>query len=77
MGIEPRSPGTFHFGIAERVPIASRSGASSWGGDAAHQMPPMGAFGANTGVHDAANLGWKLAMVLRGEAGAALLEGAA
>ena len=29
-------------------------------------MPPNGGFGGNTGVHDAHNLAWKLAMVLRG-----------
>ncbi len=43
-------------------------------GDAAHLMPPNGGFGGNTGIHDAHNLAWKLAMVLRGEAGAELLE---
>ncbi len=34
-------------------------------GDAAHLMPPTGAFGSNTGVQDAHNLAWKLAAVLR------------
>jgi putative polyketide hydroxylase len=43
-------------------------------GDSAHQMPPMGGFGANAGIQDAANLAWKLAFVLRGHAGPALLE---
>lgn len=43
-------------------------------GDAAHVVPPTGGFGGNTGVQDAANLGWKLAMVLKGEAGEALLD---
>jgi 2-polyprenyl-6-methoxyphenol hydroxylase-like FAD-dependent oxidoreductase len=43
-------------------------------GDAAHQMPPAGAFGANTGIHDAHNLAWKLAMVLKGQAAPALLD---
>jgi len=43
-------------------------------GDAAHVMPPTGAFGGNSGIHDAHNLAWKLAMVLRGEAGARLLD---
>ena len=37
-------------------------------------MPPTGGFGGNTGVHDAHNLAWKLALVLRGVAGPALLE---
>ena len=42
-------------------------------GDAAHVMPPTGGFGGNTGVHDAHNLAWKLAYVLRGVAGPDLL----
>jgi 2-polyprenyl-6-methoxyphenol hydroxylase-like FAD-dependent oxidoreductase len=43
-------------------------------GDAAHVMPPTGGFGGNTGIGDAHNLVWKLAMVLRGEAEPALLD---
>jgi 2-polyprenyl-6-methoxyphenol hydroxylase-like FAD-dependent oxidoreductase len=43
-------------------------------GDAAHEMPPTGGFGLNTGVQDAQNLCWKLAAVLKGEAGDALLD---
>nr|CAM34363.1 putative FAD-binding monooxygenase, PheA/TfdB family [Streptomyces tendae] len=43
-------------------------------GDAAHVHPPAGGFGANTGIHDAHNLAWKLAAVLRGWAGPALLD---
>jgi 2-polyprenyl-6-methoxyphenol hydroxylase-like FAD-dependent oxidoreductase len=42
-------------------------------GDAAHAMPPTGGFGGNTGVQDAHNLAWKLALVLKGKAGAELL----
>jgi 2-polyprenyl-6-methoxyphenol hydroxylase-like FAD-dependent oxidoreductase len=42
-------------------------------GDAAHAMPPNGGFGGNTGVQDAHNLAWKLAMVLTGSAGPDLL----
>jgi 2-polyprenyl-6-methoxyphenol hydroxylase-like FAD-dependent oxidoreductase len=38
-------------------------------GDAAHAMPPNGGFGGNTGIQDAHNLAWKLAMVIRGDAG--------
>jgi hypothetical protein len=37
-------------------------------------MPPTGGFGGNTGVHDAHNLAWKLALVLKGVAGDALLD---
>jgi len=42
-------------------------------GDAAHQVSPFGARGANSGVQDAENLAWKLALVLKGEAGPGLL----
>ena len=42
-------------------------------GDAAHTMPPAGAFGLNTGVADAHNLAWKLAAVTSGTAGPGLL----
>ena len=43
-------------------------------GDSAHAMPPNGGFGGNTGIQDAHNLAWKLATVLRGEAGPDLLD---
>ncbi|MFK4036094.1 FAD-dependent monooxygenase [Nonomuraea wenchangensis] len=42
-------------------------------GDAAHQNPPYGGHGFNTGIGDAVNIGWKLAAVLNGWAPAALL----
>ncbi|MBX9846726.1 MAG: FAD-dependent monooxygenase [Xanthobacteraceae bacterium] len=43
-------------------------------GDAVHQLSPTGGMGMNTGVADAADLGWKLAAVLQGWGGAGLLE---
>ena len=43
-------------------------------GDAAHVMPPYGGFGGNTGIQDAHNLAWKLAMVLNGTASERLLD---
>ena len=43
-------------------------------GDAAHVVSPFGARGGNNGIQDAANLGWKLALVLAGEAGDELLD---
>ncbi len=42
-------------------------------GDAAHIHSPVGAQGMNTGLQDAYNLGWKLALVVKGLAGDALL----
>jgi len=37
-------------------------------GDSAHRFPPSGGFGMNTGLQDAHNIAWKLALVLRGHA---------
>ena len=51
-----------------------REGQVFLAGDAAHNMPPTGGFGGNTGVADAHNLAWKLASVLDGSAGPGLLE---
>jgi 3-(3-hydroxy-phenyl)propionate hydroxylase len=43
-------------------------------GDCAHQVSPFGARGANSGVQDVDNLGWKLKLVLNGAAPLALLD---
>jgi len=43
-------------------------------GDAVHTMPPTGGLGGQTAMQDAADLAWKLAMVLQGHAGPGLLE---
>jgi 3-(3-hydroxy-phenyl)propionate hydroxylase len=43
-------------------------------GDSAHQVSPFGARGANSGVQDAQNLGWKLALVVKGAAPPALMD---
>src|SRR5262249_28218465 len=43
-------------------------------GDAAHQVSPFGARGANSGIQEAENLAWKLAAVLKGEGGGALID---
>jgi 2-polyprenyl-6-methoxyphenol hydroxylase-like FAD-dependent oxidoreductase len=43
-------------------------------GDAAHVHSPAGGQGMNTGLQDAYNLAWKLALVVKGRAGAALLD---
>ena len=51
-----------------------RHGRVLFAGDAAHGVSPFGARGANSGVQDADNLGWKLAADHRGEAPEALLD---
>jgi len=51
-----------------------RDGRVFLAGDAAHVVPPNGGYGGNTGIGDAWNLAWKLAAVLKGEAGPALLD---
>jgi len=51
-----------------------RHGRVLFAGDAAHGVSPFGARGANSGVQDADNLGWKLAAVVRGHAPEALLD---
>ncbi len=53
---------------------AFRHGRVLFAGDSAHGVSPFGARGANSGVQDADNLGWKLEAVLRGRAGDALLD---
>ena len=50
-----------------------RHGRVLFAGDAAHGVSPFGARGANSGVQDADNLAWKLALVLQGRAPDALL----
>ena len=56
------------------VAPATRVGRVFLLGDAAHRHPPTGGLGLNSAVHDAHNLCWKLAQVLRGTAGDALLD---
>lgn len=60
--------------ISARVARTMRVGRVFVAGDAAHVMPPIGAFGASTGVQDAFDLAWKLALVHHGLAGEALLD---
>jgi len=51
-----------------------RNGAVLFAGDAAHLVPIFGVRGANSGIDDADNLGWKLACVINGIASPALLD---
>ena len=59
---------------AQRVARSYRAGRVFLAGDSAHEMSPTGAFGSNTGIQDAHNLAWKLAAVIGGWAGEALLD---
>ncbi|PQV53965.1 FAD-dependent monooxygenase [Paraburkholderia sp. BL21I4N1] len=61
------------FRINERLAARYREGRVFLAGDAAHIHSPAGGQGMNTGIQDAANLGWKLAYVLQGRGEAATL----
>jgi 3-(3-hydroxy-phenyl)propionate hydroxylase len=57
-----------------RIAGAFRNGRVLLAGDAAHLMPVWQGQGYNSGIRDAANLGWKLAAVVSGQAGEGLLD---
>lgn len=71
--LDVRIDGVVPWESAGRVAQEFTAGRVFLAGDAAHVMPPSGAFGSNTGVQDVHNLAWKLAFVLRGVAGPELL----
>ena len=56
------------------VATSYRLGSIFLAGDSAHQFFPAGGHGANTGIADAVNLGWKLAAVVQGWGGEGLLD---
>ncbi|KAJ5929220.1 hypothetical protein N7454_007068 [Penicillium verhagenii] len=60
------------FSIAERY--CTHGGRVMLAGDAAHRNPPHGGYGMNSGVIDAVDLGWRLAAVIKGYGGDALLK---
>ena len=62
------------FRISMRLAAHYRQGRCFIAGDAAHIHPPTGGQGMNTGIQDAYNLAWKLALVMRGGADPALLD---
>jgi putative polyketide hydroxylase len=78
VSLRPQIPGTdlkmLGFAIGAQVAQEYRVGRIFLVGDAAHIVPPTGGLGANTGIQDAQNLAWKLAAVLREEAGSPLLD---
>ena len=61
---------TYHLGLDERF----RAGRLLIAGDAAHVASPSGGTGLNSGVQDAHDLGWRLALAVRGEAAPGLLD---
>jgi 2-polyprenyl-6-methoxyphenol hydroxylase-like FAD-dependent oxidoreductase len=65
------SDSTWH--LTHRVADGYRHGRVFLVGDAAHTLSPSGGFGLNTGIGDAADLGWKLAAQLAGWAGTEML----
>lgn len=62
------------YRFSQRVAPRFRVGSVLLAGDAAHLMSPFGARGMNSGLHDAENLAWKLALVVHGLAPDALLD---
>ncbi|MFI8233828.1 FAD-dependent monooxygenase [Streptomyces sp. NPDC085900] len=62
------------FSDFSRLAACYRKGRVLLAGDAAHVHFPIGGQGLSTGVLDAVNLGWKLALAVRGEAGQGLLD---
>ena len=62
------------FGLSHRIVPRYGVGRVYLAGDAAHIHPPTGAQGMNTGIQDACNLAWKLALVVKGAAHPGLLE---
>ncbi|WKK09747.1 FAD-dependent monooxygenase [Rhodococcus ruber] len=75
---EPTRAGALRWSSVFRI---SHRLAGSYGGDrvflagdAAHIHPPTGAQGMNTGIQDAYNLGWKLALAVQGRAADGLLD---
>jgi 2-polyprenyl-6-methoxyphenol hydroxylase-like FAD-dependent oxidoreductase len=62
------------FSISHRIVDAYGKGRVFVAGDAAHIHPPTGAQGMNTGIQDAHNLAWKLALALSGCAAPGLLD---
>lgn len=60
--------------VAATVASQLRSGRVLLAGDSAHQIPPFGGMGMNTGIQDAHALAWRIAAVVRGSASEELLD---
>jgi 2,4-dichlorophenol 6-monooxygenase len=66
--------GSSLWGNNEQYATRLHAGRVFCAGDAVHRHPPSNGLGSNTSIQDSYNLAWKLALVLRGQAGAELLE---
>ena len=73
-GIDIRVKSVAKWEINHVVATRYRQGRVFLAGDAAHRHPPANGLGTNTSIQDAYNLSWKLAAVLRGDAGPTLLD---
>ncbi|WP_367318427.1 FAD-dependent oxidoreductase [Streptomyces sp. HUAS ZL42] len=72
--LEVEITGTSLWGNNEMYATHLHKGRVFCAGDAIHRHPPSNGLGSNTSVQDSYNLAWKLAAVLRGQAGPSLLE---
>lgn len=72
LDVDVKSVGAWNLSL--RTATHYRDGRILLVGDAAHQFPPTGGYGMNTGLADADNLGWKLAAVMNGWAPPDLLD---
>lgn len=72
--LEVTITGTSLWGNNEMFATRLQEGRVFAAGDAIHRHPPSNGLGSNTSVQDSYNLAWKLAAVIRGQAGEALLD---
>ena len=72
--LEVEITGTSLWGNNEQYATSLQQGRVFCAGDAVHKHPPSNGLGSNTSIQDSYNLAWKLAAVLRGQAGPELLD---
>ncbi|HEX7305882.1 FAD-dependent monooxygenase [Lentzea sp.] len=73
-GLDAEITGISLWGNNEQYATRLQRGRVFCAGDAVHKHPPSNGLGSNTSIQDAYNLAWKLASVLNGQAGPALLD---
>ena len=72
--VDVQITGTSLWGNNEMYATHLQAGRVFCAGDAIHRHPPSNGLGSNTSIQDSYNLAWKLALVLRGQAGPSLLD---